>query len=84
MTALLPGATETEFANASGMTDTDLFSNAFPARSVAEDVYPGMSDGKLEVVSGLAFSQKMMMAAIPITPKKVLLGQIRKMQELNH
>ena len=33
---------------------------------------------------GKAFAQKMMMAVIPIIPKKMLLGQIRKMQEVNN
>lgn len=82
VTALLPGATETEFAKAADMGDTNLFENAFSARSVAEDGYSGMLAGDLDVVSGLTFSQKMMMAAIPFMPKKVSLDQIRKMQEV--
>ena len=57
--------------------------NAFSARSVAEDGYNGMLKGKIDVVSGLTFSQKMMMSMIPITPKKVLLKQIRQMQEVS-
>ncbi len=81
VTALLPGATETEFGAASGMDKTDLFKNAVSARSVAEDGYKAMLEGKLNVVSGLTFAQKLMIAAVPITPKKLLLGQIRKMQE---
>ncbi len=82
VTALLPGATETEFANTSGMDKTDLFAKAASARSVALDGYNAMIAGKLEVISGLTFGQKMMLAAIPLTPKKVLLSQIRKMQEI--
>ncbi len=39
VTALLPGATETEFAQVSSMDKTELFKNTFSARSVAEDVY---------------------------------------------
>ncbi|MEM7013973.1 MAG: SDR family oxidoreductase [Verrucomicrobiota bacterium] len=81
VTALLPGATETEFANSAGLDDTELFAKAFSARSVAEDGYKGMIDGQLKVISGLTFAQKMMMAAVPFTPTKMLLGQIRKMQE---
>jgi len=82
VTALLPGATETEFGRTSGMDKTTMFQQAVSARGVAEDGYNGMMDGKLDVISGLTFSQKMMMAMIPITPKKVLLKQIRKMQEV--
>lgn len=82
VTALLPGATETEFGRTSGMDKTSMFQNTVGARGVAEDGYDGMMDGKLDVISGLTLSQKMMMAMIPITPKKMLLKQIRQMQEI--
>lgn len=82
VTSLLPGATETEFAKTGGLEKTDLFKEAFSAQSVAQDGYDGMLDGKLNVISGLTFGQKIMMAAIPLTPKKMLLTQIRKMQEV--
>lgn len=82
VTALLPGATETDFANTSGMDKTDLFAKAASARSVASDGYNAMLAGKLDVISGLTFGQKMMLSAIPMTPKKMLLSQIRKMQEI--
>lgn len=81
VTALLPGATETEFATTSGMDKTGLFERAVSARSVAQDGYDGMVAGKLDVISGLTFVQKIMMSAIPFTPKKILLRQIRQMQE---
>jgi len=84
VTALLPGATETEFAQVSGMDKTTLFEKTFSARSVAEDGYEGMLAGKLNVLSGLTFAQKMMMKSIPLTPKKMLLSQIRKMQEVEN
>ncbi len=82
VTNLMPGATETGFAKASGMEDTALFDKAFSARSVAEDGYNAMLAGKLDIMSGLTFSQKVMMAMIPLTPKKMLLQQIRQMQEV--
>lgn len=81
-TALLPGATETEFAETSGMDKTDLFNKTASARSVAIDGYNGMLKGKLDVISGLTMPQKLMMATIPLTPKKMLLKQIKKMQEV--
>ena len=83
VTNLMPGATETEFAQVSGMDKTTMFNKTFSARSVAEDGYNGMLKGKLDVVSGLTGMQKMMMAAIPVTPKKMLLKQVRQMQEVN-
>ncbi len=82
--ALLPGATETEFAQTSGMDKTELFKNTFSAREVAQTGYDGMIAGKLDVMAGLTFTQKMMMSAIPLTPKKILLTQIRKMQEVEN
>jgi len=82
VTALLPGATETEFANTAGLGKTEMFKNAFSARSVAEKAYAGMLKGKLNVVSGVSFSQKLLLPMIKFTPQKVVLKQIRKMQEV--
>lgn len=82
VTNLMPGATETEFGKVSGMDKTVLFKETASARSVADDGYNGMLDGKLDVISGLTFSQKMMMAMLPLTPKKLLLKQVKQMQEI--
>lgn len=83
VTNLMPGATETEFAKVSGMDKTELFAKTASAKEVALDGYKGMMEGKLDVLSGLTFSQRIMMKSIPFAPKKVLLAQIRKMQEVN-
>ena len=82
VTTLMPGATETEFGQTSGMDKTELFNKAVTARSVAEDGYNAMLKGKLDIVSGLTASQRIQIAAIPLTPKKMLLTTIRKMQEI--
>jgi len=82
VTNLMPGATETEFGKVSGMDKTKMFKKPVTARSVAEDGYNGMLKGKLDVISGLNFSQKLMTAMIPLTPKKMILKQIRQMQEV--
>jgi len=82
VTNLMPGATESEFGATSGMDKTQMFTKTASARSVAEDGYNAMLKGKIDVVSGLTGAQKMMMAMIPFTPKKMLLKQIRKMQEV--
>jgi len=81
VTALLPGATETEFATTAGFDNKGMFKNAFNARGVAEDGYYGMLKGKLNVISGITFSQKLMMPATKLAPKKFVLKTIRKMQE---
>jgi short-subunit dehydrogenase len=82
VTNLMPGATESEFGATSGMDKTQMFTKTASARSVAEDGYNAMLKGKIDVVSGLSGAQKMMMAMIPFTPKKMLLKQIRRMQEV--
>ena len=83
VTNLMPGATETEFGRVSGMDKTAMFEKTASARTVAEDGYNGMMKGKLDVISGLKFSQKLMMSMIPFTPKKMILKQIRQMQEVD-
>lgn len=82
VTTLMPGATETEFGRVSGMDKTSMFQRTANARSVAEDGYNGMLAGKLNVISGVTFGQKLMMAMIPVSPKKMILKQIRQMQEV--
>lgn len=80
VTNLMPGATDTNFGEVSGMNKTSLFDNTASSREVAQEGYSGMLDGKLDVKAGLSFSQKVMLAALPITPKKIILSQIKKMQ----
>ncbi|MCV6629105.1 MAG: SDR family oxidoreductase [Flavobacteriaceae bacterium] len=82
VTNLMPGATETEFGATSGMDKTEVFQNTASALSVALDGYKAMMAGKLDVISGLTFSQKIMMKMIPFTPKQTILKQIRKLQEV--
>lgn len=82
VTTLLPGATETEFAKTSDMDKTSLFDNTFSAYEVALDGYNGMLAGKMDVLAGVSFSQKLMMRSLPFMPKKMRLSTIRKMQEV--
>jgi short-subunit dehydrogenase len=81
VTNLMPGATETEFAKVSDMDKTDLFEKTFSAHSVALDGYNAMLNGKMDVLAGVSFGQKMMMKMIPFMPKKALLKQINSMQK---
>ena len=82
VTNLMPGATESEFGATSGMDKTEMFQKPVSASSVAIDGYNGMLNGKLDVVSGLTTMQKIMMRMIPFTPKKMVLKQVRQMQEV--
>ncbi|WP_424963295.1 SDR family NAD(P)-dependent oxidoreductase [Ekhidna sp.] len=82
VTNLMPGATETDFGKVSGMDKTDLFTDLTSARTVAEDGYNAMIKGKMDKISGLKLSQKIMMSFLPITPKKIVMRQVRQMQEI--
>jgi len=82
VTTLMPGATETEFAKTAKMDETGLFEKAVSPQGVAKAGYEAMLKGKLNVVSGLTFSQKIMVSMIPFTPKRTILRQVRKLQEV--
>ncbi|MGJ3239177.1 MAG: SDR family NAD(P)-dependent oxidoreductase [Anaerolineae bacterium] len=81
VTALLPGPTESEFASTSGMDQTSLFTQAHSARSVAEDGYQAMLAGRLNVITGVTAAQRIFMWLAPYIPKRILLPQVRKLQE---
>lgn len=83
VTALLPGATNTEFGKVSGMNKTKLFKHTASARKVAEDGYRAMLNWQLSVISWLTFSQKILMKLIPLLPKKMILKMIREGQEVD-
>jgi short-subunit dehydrogenase len=82
VTSLMPGATETEFGSVSGMDQTSMFQNVASSRSVAEDGYNAMIAGELDVIAGMSAAQRMTMAMAPLMPKRLLLKQIRQMQEI--
>jgi len=82
VTALLPGPTKTEFARVSGLEKADLFRKAASAADVARAGYDGMLAGKLDVICGVTFPQRLMLGAVPILPKKFKLRVIRQMQEV--
>ena len=82
ITALLPGATKTEFGKISGMDKTLMFQKTASARKVAQDGYDAMMAGKLNIISGITFPQKILFLLIPFLPKRMLLKQIRIMQEV--
>jgi short-subunit dehydrogenase len=82
VTALMPGATATEFGAVSGMDKTSFFAKTATAESVALDGYKGMLQWKLNIISGLTFSQRLTMKLLPFIPKKSILKMVRKGQEV--
>ncbi len=84
VTNLMPGATETEFGNISGMDKTEMFKDTASANSVALAGYNGMLKGKLDIISGLTILQKIMIGSIPFSPKKMVLKMTRQLQEVKN
>lgn len=84
VTNLMPGATETEFAKEAGLEKTDLFAMASSANQVAQSGYDAMLAGKMDIIAGVTGTQKLMMRMIPFTPKKMLLKQIKQIQEIKN
>ncbi|WP_124981325.1 SDR family NAD(P)-dependent oxidoreductase [Nonlabens xiamenensis] len=80
VTNLMPGATATDFGNTSGMDKTSLFEQTASATEVAQTGYDAMLKGKMDIKAGLSFGQKAMLASLPLTPKKVILKMVEKMQ----
>lgn len=81
VTALLPGATETEFAKTSDMSKTAVFKKTANPYEVAKEGYDAMIKGKLDVVAGLTSSQKVTMSMLKFMPKKLMLKQVYQMQQ---
>ncbi len=81
VTNLMPGATKTDFGKISGMDKTSLFDKTADVRKVALDGYNAMMKGKLDVISGLTFSQKILTALIPFVPKSFTLSQMHFRQK---
>lgn len=80
VTALMPGAMKTGFADAGGLADTKLFANAVDPTKVAQAGYNGMLKGKLNVISGLPGWQTPMMKLAPLFPKKTMLNFVYNQQ----
>jgi len=83
VTALLPGATETKFAATSGLEKAELFKNAANPHNVARDGYKGMLAGKLNVLSGIPLSRRITFALMPFVPKRIVMKEVLKMQEVS-
>ncbi|WP_121666433.1 SDR family NAD(P)-dependent oxidoreductase [Mesonia aquimarina] len=81
VTALLPGATKTNFGKVSGMDKTMLFNNPASVNEVAKEGYKAMMKGKLVKKTGIGLSQKIMLLLLPLIPKRILLSTVKKMQQ---
>jgi short-subunit dehydrogenase len=81
VTALLPGATDTDFFNKADMLDSKIVQEeklADPAK-VAKDGYDALMDGDDKVISGL--KNKLQVAMSNITPDAAAAKKMQKQQE---
>jgi uncharacterized protein len=80
VTCLMPGATETEFFERAGLTDTKVGQDKKddPA-DVAKDGFDAMMNGDADVVSG--WKNKVQTTIANVTPAEMLAEQHRKMAE---
>lgn len=79
VTALCPGPAATGFAKEANMENSPLFKRAESAASVAAKGYRAMEKGRLKVITNL--SQAFMIRfLIPISPDRLVLKVVRKMQ----
>jgi short-subunit dehydrogenase len=81
ITALLPGATDTDFFNKADMQDSKLVKEGklYSAVDVAKDGYEAMMKGDDMVVSG--FMNKVQVSMANITPDEKLADKTKKQQE---
>ncbi|MBN1880766.1 MAG: SDR family oxidoreductase [Deltaproteobacteria bacterium] len=82
VTTLMPGATDTEFPRIADVQKMKMFDKPANPRSVAQDGYDGMIAGKLDVISGVAITERVMLALALFVPKKVRLKRVRRMHEV--
>lgn len=84
VTTLLPGPTQTEFGEISGLDKTAVFDTVASVEKVAQDGYNAMLKGKLNSISGVKFLQKTVLKLLPILPKKLVLKKVYKMHEVKN
>ena len=82
ITALLPGATDTDFFNKADMQDSKILedkSKLASAADTAKDGYEALMKGDDKVVSGL--KNKMQVAMAAVTPDSMVADNMKKQQE---
>lgn len=81
VTNLMPGATETNFAKTAGLENSPLFENTVRPEGVALTGYNAMLEGKMNITTGINLVQSILLKVLPFIPKKLILNQVRKIQE---
>ena len=81
VTNFMPTATESEFAQRAGMTNSKLFQNTTSARQVAQDGYDAMLRGEMNAYGGMSNKRWLMQKMLKYMPKRAALRAVRKAQE---
>lgn len=81
VTNLMPGPTKTNFGKVSGMDKVAIYQKTSSVEPVAKAGYDGMLKGKLDIITGLNFFQKIAILLIPFVSKKFLLKMVHKLQK---
>lgn len=80
VTALLPNATDTDFFNKAGASNTKVTENLDDPAVVAKDAYNAFIKGAHKVVPG-GFANKAFEVVSYVTPQETLAGRMRKSME---
>ncbi|KRN28705.1 oxidoreductase, short chain dehydrogenase reductase family protein [Lactobacillus selangorensis] len=80
VTTLMPGAMDTGFAKAGGLTHTKMFAHGVSPVKVAQDGYAAMLKGKLNEFAGLPSYQRPLVSLMPMMPKKMMMGFVANQQ----
>ncbi|MEM6638117.1 MAG: SDR family NAD(P)-dependent oxidoreductase [Pseudomonadota bacterium] len=81
VTNFMPTATESEFAERAGMTNSRLFRNTTSARKVAQDGYDAMLRGDMDAYGGMSTKRWVMQQTLKYLPKRMALRAVRNAQE---
>lgn len=80
ITTLMPGAIQTGFAKAGGLTQTKMFAHGADPADVAKVGYQAMQAGKLNVFAGLSALQRPFVGLMPMMPKHMIMGFVASQQ----
>lgn len=60
------------------MNKTPIYKKPASAKEVAKEGYKAMEEGKIEVIAGLPWEQRVELAFIPFIPKKAIIQRMKK------
>jgi len=80
ITNLMPAPTKTAFIQRSNVTGSKMFRDLADPKTIALEGYSGMLEGKLNILSGFNFWQKIRLKIIPLVPENIILNFVYKAQ----